>query len=233
MDTILYKIKNKKHLLKSVCGLTISSYFSATKIRWLIENVPEISEGISVNQCFFGTLDTWIIWNITGGINGGVHGTDVTNASHTMLMNLHELKWDKQLCSFFQIPLNILPTIKSCSEIYGFIVGGSLNGVPIAGCIGDQQAALLGQMCLKTGNIVCTYDEGSSILVNTGQEIIDSENGLLSTVSFQLGSKAKPFYSLEGIIGNAGKASIFFFKFILFLNKVKFLHFVNALSKLL
>lgn len=206
------KIKNKRNILKSICGLTISSYFSAIKIKWLMENIPEVENIIKTNTCFIGTLDTWIIWNITGGVNGGVHVTDVTNAAHTMLMNLHDLKWDKQLCRFFEIPMNILPVIKSCSEIYGFIIGGSLNGVPIAGCIGDQQAALLGQMCLKTGSVVCNYEDGSSILVNTGEEIVDSENGLLSTVSYQLGPKAKPFYSLEGIIGNAGKIIYLLYK---------------------
>ncbi|XP_055693793.1 glycerol kinase [Lutzomyia longipalpis] len=200
------KGKNRPDYLKEVCGLVLSTNFSAVKIRWLMDNVPGVKEAIDGVQCHVGTLDSWIMWNLTGGIECGVHMTDVTNASRTMLMNLQTRKWDKSLCAFFQINPHVLPQIRSCSETYGFIHRGPLQGIPIAGCIGDQQAALLGQICFRAGQAQCTYDEGCFLLVNTGQEIIDSDCGLLSTVAFQLGPKAAPFYALEGAVANSGSA---------------------------
>ncbi|KAJ6647195.1 Glycerol kinase 2 [Pseudolycoriella hygida] len=204
LNKILTKIHNKKNYLKSVCGLPLSNCFSALKVVWLMENVCETKEVLQSNDLLFGTLDTWILWNLTGGVEGGIHVTDVTNASRTMLMNLESLQWDQNLCNFFRIPTKILPKIKSCSEIYGFVYDGPLQGVPIASCLGDQPASLLGQMCIQTSQATCTYNDSCFLMLNTGQEIIDSENGLLTTVGFKLGPKAKTFYALEGAVSNAG-----------------------------
>lgn len=133
VTTILSHIRNKKNILKPVCGLPLSNCFSAVKVKWIVDNVPGVQELIQANDCLFGTLDSWILWNLTGGIEGGVHVTDVTNAARTMLMNLETLKWDHKLCAFFRISPCILPDIKSCSEVYGFVHDGPLQGVPIAG----------------------------------------------------------------------------------------------------
>lgn len=133
VTSILSHIRNKKNILKPVCGLPLSNCFSAVKVKWITDNVPGVQELIQTNDCLFGTLDSWILWNLTGGIEGGVHVTDVTNAARTMLMNLETLKWDHKLCAFFRISPRILPDIKSCSEVYGFVHDGPLQGVPIAG----------------------------------------------------------------------------------------------------
>lgn len=132
IERILSKNRNKINLLKSICGLPFSNCFSSFKCRWLIENVPSINEAIQKGECYFGTLETYILWNLTGGLDDGVHLTDVTNASRTMLMNLHTLNWDENLCHFFQIPMTILPRIRSCAEIFGYVYEGPLKGIPIA-----------------------------------------------------------------------------------------------------
>ncbi|XP_001603134.1 glycerol kinase-like isoform X1 [Nasonia vitripennis] len=205
IDELLKKVRNQnKNYLKSLCGLPISPYFSALKMKWLMDNVSEVQEAIKENRCMFGTVDSWLIWNLTGGSNGGVHCTDVTNASRTMLMNIVNLKWDPYLLSFFQIPEDILPQIRSSSEIYGNIVDGVLQGVPISGCLGDQQAALVGQMCFQHGQAKSTYGTGCFLLYNTGTKIVDSAHGLLTTVGYQFGPKADPVYALEGSIAMAG-----------------------------
>lgn len=206
LSRILSKTKNKINYLKEATGLPLSTCFSAIKINWLIENVKEVRDAIEKETCLFGTLDTWILWNLTGGTDSGVHATDVTNASRTMLMNIESLQWDARLTEFFRVPQKILPQIKTCSEIYGYVNAGLLTGVPIAAIMGDQQAALLGQLCVKAGTITCSYNEGCSLLFNTGQEIIDSDNGLLSTVAFKLGPDADTFYALEGTAPCAGTA---------------------------
>lgn len=206
LSRILSKTKNKINYLKEATGLPLSTCFSAIKIRWLIENVKEVREAIEKETCLFGTLDTWILWNLTGGTDSGVHATDVTNASRTMLMNIESLQWDARLTEFFAVPSKILPQIKSCSEIYGYVNAGLLTGVPIAAIMGDQQAALLGQLCVKAGTITCNYNEGCSLLFNTGQEVINSDNGLLSTVAFKLGPDADTYYALEGSAPCAGAA---------------------------
>ncbi|XP_058058841.1 glycerol kinase [Anopheles bellator] len=203
---ILQRLRGKKNFLKSVCGLPFSNCFCAVKLRWMIENVDGVQNAIDADKALFGTLDSWIIWLLTGGVDGGIHVTDVTNASRTMLMNLETCEWDERLCRFFRIPNKILPEIRSCSEVYGYINEGPLSGIPIASCLGDQQAALLGQMCLKAGHINCTVDEGMFILFNTAQEIIDSDHGLLSTVAYQLGARGEVFYALEGAIAHAGSS---------------------------
>lgn len=164
---------------------------------------------IENNECYFGTLDTWILWNLTGGINGGNHFTDLTNASRTLLLNLQRLEWDKRLCNVFGIPMNILPTIKSCSELFGYIRNiGVLDGVPITSLIGDQNASLLGQNCLNRGQTICQIDENISVLFNTGEEIVESDSGLLTTIAYKLGSEQKPTYALEGFIGEGGCSTI-------------------------
>lgn len=132
LNGLLGRTRNKQNILKSVCGLPLSNCFSALKVKWIIDNVAEVSPLIQHNNLMFGTLDTWILWNLTGGIEGGVHVTDVTNASRTMLMCLETLRWDPRLCSFFCIPSRILPEIRSCSEVYGFVHHGPLQGIPIA-----------------------------------------------------------------------------------------------------
>ena len=184
------------------------SCFSALKIKWLIENNQAVQESINQNECCFGNLDSWILWNLTGGIESGIHCTDVTNASRTMLMDLQSLEWDTRLCKFFNIPMSILPQIRSCSEIYGYINMGSnvLEGVPIASLIGNNNSALVGQMCLKAGQIECHVEDDCSVLFNTGQEIIYSDNDLLTTVGFQLGPNEKVHYALEGFIGSSCSA---------------------------
>ncbi|XP_046813369.1 glycerol kinase-like isoform X1 [Vespa crabro] len=205
VDDILKGIRNQnKNCLKSLCGLPINHYFSALKIKWLLENVPEVKEALANEQCMFGTIDTWLIWNLTGGVNGGVHTTDVTNASRTMLMNIRTLQWDPKLLSFFQIPSSILPQIRSSSEIYGYIQDDILHGVPISGCLGDQQSALVGQSCFQQGQAKSTYGTGCFLLYNTGTTVVDSTHGLLTTVAYQFGPNATPVYALEGSIAFAG-----------------------------
>ncbi|XP_017875009.1 glycerol kinase-like isoform X2 [Ceratina calcarata] len=205
VDEILKKIRNKnKDYLKPLCGLPISPYFSALKLKWLLENVPRVREALDKKRCMFGTIDSWLIWNLTGGTNFGVHATDVTNASRTMLMNIATLKWDPTLLSFFNIPPEILPEIRSSSEIYGYIQDEVLSGVPISGCLGDQQSALIGQMCLQRGQAKNSYGTGCFLLYNTGTAIVDSSHGLLTTVAYQLGPEAPPIYALEGSVAIAG-----------------------------
>lgn len=205
VDDMLKKIRNRnKNYLKPLCGLPISPYFSALKLKWLLENVPRVREALDQQRCMFGTIDSWLIWNLTGGISFGVHATDVTNASRTMLMNITTLKWDPTLLSFFDIPLEILPEIRSSSEIYGYIQNDVLSGVPISGCLGDQQSALVGQMCLQKGQAKSTYGTGCFLLYNTGTAIVDSSHGLLTTVAYQLGPQTAPVYALEGSVAIAG-----------------------------
>lgn len=156
VDQLLDKVPNKsrnKNYLKPLCGLPLSPYFSAVKLKWLQENVPRVRKAMNAGNCLFGTVDSWLIWNLTGGSNGGIHITDVTNASRTMLMNIETLKWDSVLLKFFELPASILPQIKSSSEVYARITDGPLQGVPLSGCAGDQQAALIGQQCLKRGQV--------------------------------------------------------------------------------
>ncbi|KAJ0184115.1 hypothetical protein K1T71_000538 [Dendrolimus kikuchii] len=205
LDTVPNKTRNKNYL-KPLCGLPLSPYFSAVKLRWLSDNVDPIKNAMKAGTCRFGTVDTWIIWKLTGGPNGGKHVTDVSNASRTMLMNIENLTWDPLLLKFFEIPKSVLPEIKSSSEIYGYISDGPLSGIPIAGCLGDQQAALVGQMCLQKGQAKATYGTGCFVLYNTGDIRVNSSRGLLTTVAYQLGSNEPPCYALEGSVAVAGAA---------------------------
>jgi len=195
--------KSKDHL-RSLCGLPITTYFSAVKLRWLLDNCPKVATAAAEGRCLFGTVDTWLLWNLTGGKQGGKHITDVTNASRTMLMNLRTLKWDDRLCEFFDIGKAMLPEIHSSSEVYGKLVDGPLKGLPVAGILGDQQAALVGQLCLKPGQAKNTYGTGCFLLMNTGQNVVESHNGLLTTVGYQLGPGKPVTYALEGAIAIAG-----------------------------
>ncbi|KAF1869661.1 hypothetical protein Lal_00017236 [Lupinus albus] len=195
----------KSHFVES-CGLPISSYFSALKLLWLMENVDAVKEAIKKKDALFGTIDTWLIWQLTGGVNGGLHVTDVSNASRTMLMNLKTLDWDASTLKELGIPAEILPKIVSNAEVIGNVAAGwPFAGVPIAGCLGDQHAAMLGQACNK-GEAKSTYGTGAFILLNTGDEIVKSNHGLLTTVAFKLGKEAKTSYALEGSVAIAGAA---------------------------
>ncbi|KAK6267684.1 hypothetical protein QUC31_011844 [Theobroma cacao] len=195
----------RTHFVES-CGLPISTYFSAVKLLWLMENVDAVKAAIKEGDALFGTIDTWLIWNLTGGVNGGLHVTDVSNASRTMLMDLKTLDWDKTTLQTLGIPAEILPKIISNSEVIGKIgKGWPIAGVPIAGCLGDQHAAMVGQACRK-GEAKSTYGTGAFILLNTGDEMVRSNHGLLSTLAFKLGPKAPTNYALEGSIAIAGAA---------------------------
>ncbi|KAM9455159.1 glycerol kinase isoform 1-T1 [Clarias gariepinus] len=201
--------RNKNHL-KHKTGLPISTYFSAVKLRWLMDNVEEVRQAVLSHTAMFGTVDSWLIWCLTGGKKGGVHVTDVTNASRTMLFNIHTLDWDPDLCNYFGIPMEILPKVRSSSEIYGLmkisssLKSGPLTGVPISGCLGDQSAALVGQMCFQDGQAKNTYGTGCFLLRNTGTKPVMSDHGLLTTVAYKLGRDKPACYALEGSVAIAG-----------------------------
>ncbi|WP_328297786.1 glycerol kinase GlpK [Streptomyces sp. NBC_00435] len=184
-------------------GLPLASYFAGPKVRWLLDNVEGLRERAEAGDILFGTMDSWVIWNLTGGAQGGVHVTDVTNASRTMLMNLHTLAWDEKIAESMEVPLNVLPEIKSSAEVYGHVKEGVLAGVPVASALGDQQAALFGQTCFAEGEAKSTYGTGTFMLMNTGDKIINSYSGLLTTVGYQIGDQ-KPVYALEGSIAVTG-----------------------------
>jgi glycerol kinase len=188
-------------------GLAIAPYFAGSKMRWLIKNVPAVSQAIADNRALVGTIDSWLLWNLSGGVRGGVHFTDVTNASRTLLMNLETLDWDQELLTYFEIPRSILPAIKSSSEIYAHSdpAGPLGTAIPIAGILGDQQAAMVGQACFERGESKTTYGTGNFALLNTGTEIVRSKNGLLTTVCFKLGDEPAR-YALEGSVAVTGSA---------------------------
>lgn len=188
------------------CGLPFSPYFSGFKMRWLLDNCEAVQRSAREGTCVFGTVDSWIIWNLTGGKEGGLHMTDVSNASRTMLMNLDTLQWDPELLKFFDIDEKILPKIYSSSEIYGSIASGPLKGVPISGCLGDQHAALVGQRCVQRGMAKSTYGTGCFLLYNTENQKVMSSHGLLTTVAYQLGRDTPPAYAVEGSVAVAGAA---------------------------
>ena len=183
-------------------GLPLASYFAGPKIRWLLDHVKGLRERAEAGDILFGTMDTWVIWNLTGGPDGGVHVTDVTNASRTMLMDLHTLEWDESIAASMGVPLSVLPEIRSSAEVYGHAVG-ELAGVPVAAALGDQQAALFGQTCFSEGEAKSTYGTGTFLLLNTGERVVDSQHGLLTTVGYRIG-KERPVYALEGSIAVTG-----------------------------
>jgi len=186
-------------------GLPLATYFSGPKIKWLLENVEGAREAAQAGRAIFGNMDTWLIWNLTGGVNGGVHVTDVTNASRTMLMDLKTLQWDQEICQIMGIPLQMLPEIHPSSHVYGHTkADGPFGGViPVAGDLGDQQAATVGQACFDVGEAKNTYGTGCFMLLNTGHELVFSKNGLLTTLCYQFKNE-KPVYALEGSIAITG-----------------------------
>lgn len=189
---------------REITGLPLATFFSATKISWILENVDGAKEAAANGELMFGTMDTWLLWNFTGGAEGGVHKTDVTNASRTLLMDLRTLKWDKAIADEFGIPIQMLPEICPSSGVFGTVSENSLlRGVPISGILGDQQAATFGQVAFNKGESKNTYGTGNFLIFNTGEEIVLSKNGLLTTVAYQLGD-GKPVYALEGSIAVTG-----------------------------
>ena len=196
-------------VIRRKAGLPPATYFSGGKLQWLLENVEGLRAAAESGEALFGNTDSWLLWNLTGGVDGGVHVTDPTNASRTMLMNLETLDWDDELLSFFGVPRAMLPTIRPSSDPAGYGVtraDGPLGGeVPLTGDLGDQQAATDGQVCFTPGTAKNTYGTGNFLLLNTGNELVRSSNGLLTTVAYQFGD-AKPVYALEGSIAVTGSA---------------------------
>ncbi|WP_430593033.1 glycerol kinase GlpK [Humidisolicoccus flavus] len=189
---------------KKKVGLPLATYFSGTKIVWILENVDGAREKAEAGDLLFGTTDTWVLWNLTGGVNGGVHATDVTNASRTLFMDLETLTWDEEILKDFGVPASMLPEIRSSSEVYGHASGESLlRETPIAGILGDQQAATFGQAAFDKGEAKNTYGTGNFLIFNTGEEIVHSENGLLTTVGYKIGDEPT-HYALEGSIAVTG-----------------------------
>lgn len=194
------KKDGRTDLIRSKTGLIIDAYFSATKIRWILENVPGARQKAEEGKLRFGTVDTWLIWMLT---RGEVHVTDVSNASRTMLFNIHTLGWDQELLDLFDVPASMMPQVKSSSEVYGYTKTTLFaHEVPIAGIAGDQQAALFGQMCTEPGSVKNTYGTGCFLLMNSGERPIMSSNNLLTTVAWKIGDKVN--YALEGSIFVAG-----------------------------
>lgn len=189
---------------KEKVGLPLATYFAGPKVMWILENVEGARAKAEAGDLLMGTIDTWVLWNMTGGKDGGVHVTDVTNASRTMLMDLKTLSWDESIAKDMNIPLSMLPEIRSSAEVYGEgRRGGMLPGVPIAGILGDQQAATFGQACFEVGMAKNTYGTGNFMLMNTGEELVPSKNGLLTTVCYKIGDKPA-IYALEGSIAVTG-----------------------------
>jgi glycerol kinase len=184
-------------------GLPLSTYFSSLKLRWLLNNVAGAKEKAAAGDFLFGNIDTFLVWNLTGGPKGGVHVTDVTNASRTQLLNLKTLNWDEKLLSAFEIPRAMLPEVRSSSEVYGEAQLAAIAGVEVAGILGDQQAALVGQACFSPGEVKNTYGTGCFLLMNTGERAVPSNFGLLTTVAYKMGS-APACYALEGGVAIAG-----------------------------
>ena len=190
-------------------GLPISTYFSATKIKWILDHVPAVKDALKNDDLLIGTVDTWLLWSLTGG---DVYVTDATNASRTQLMDLKTLEWDPFLLSFFDLPsglIRFLPKIVSSCEIYGKLAKSKIQGIPISACMGDQQAALVGQNCFRPGQAKCTYGTGCFMLYNVGPRIVHSNHGLISTIAYKLGPDVPPVYALEGSIAMAGGAVTF------------------------
>ncbi len=195
-------------MIRAKTGLPPATYFSAAKIQWILDNVPGVRDAAARGDAIFGNPDTWVIWHLTGGRNGGVHATDVTNASRTQLMDLRTLEWDEELLRLFTIPRRMLPTIRPSAHNAAFGVtrpdGATGGEVPITGDLGDQQAATVGQVCIKPGQAKNTYGTGNFMLLNTGRQIVPSTSGLLTTVCYQLGGET--IYALEGSIAVTGSA---------------------------
>jgi len=203
-DTLINELAKNggQDRFRQTTGLPLATYFSGPKIRWILDHVPGVREAAEAGDAIFGNMDTWIIWNLTGGVRGGVHVTDPTNASRTMLMDLKTLEWAPEILNILGIPRAMLPRICSSSEVYGYATG-ALEGVPLAGDLGDQQAALFGQACFDPGDAKNTYGTGCFMLLNTGLTPVPSQYGLITTPGYKLGSQPT-VYCLEGSIAIAG-----------------------------
>jgi glycerol kinase len=197
-----YAAEGGQNRFRALTGLPLASYFSGLKLRWLLDHVVGARERAAAGDVLFGNIDTWILWNLTGGIEGGLHVTDVTNASRTQLMDLGSLDWSPEMLAAFDIPAACLPRIRSSSEVYG-TGQGVLAGVPVAGILGDQQAALVGQTCFAAGEAKNTYGTGCFLLMNTGEKLVPSTSGLVTTVGYKFGT-APAHYALEGSIAITG-----------------------------
>ncbi len=184
-------------------GLPIATYFSGPKVRWILDNVKGADKRAEAGDLLFGNMDTWVIWNLTGGPDGGLHITDVSNASRTMLMNLETQDWDQELLDAIGVPKAMLPEIKGSSQVYGEAALDAVKGIPVAGDLGDQQAALFGQTCFAVGEAKNTYGTGNFLLLNTGNEPVQSENGLITTAGYKIGDQPTVF-ALEGAIAITG-----------------------------
>jgi glycerol kinase len=199
----------KAALVRARAGLPPATYFSAGKLQWILENVDGVRDAAGRGEAVFGNMDTWVIWNLTGGRDGGAHVTDVTNASRTMLMDLRTLAWDDELLDVFGVPRQMLPAIRASSDaaFYGVTrrTGPAGGEVPVCGDLGDQQAATVGQVCVAPGEAKNTYGTGNFMLLNTGRDIVPSKAGLLTTVCYRMG-EAAPIYALEGSIAVTGSA---------------------------
>jgi glycerol kinase len=202
-DVARYAAEGGQNRFREATGLPLSTYFSSLKARWLLQNVAGAKEKAAAGELLFGTVDSFLVWHLTGGASGGVHVTDLTNASRTQLFNLSKLQWDPALLEAFEIPASLLPRVRSSSEIYGEGTIGALKGVPIAGILGDQQAALVGQTCFDPGEVKNTYGTGCFLLMNTGERRVPSAAGLLTTVAYQFGQSPVHF-ALEGSIAISG-----------------------------
>jgi len=201
------EFKKGPEAIRDLTGIPISTYFSAVKLRWMILHHHEVRDAHERDDLMFGTVDSWLLYNLTGGVDGGLHIIDVTNASRSLLMDLRTLQWSEPMLKFFGFRSSILPKIVSNSEVYGTIAKGKpLEGVKISGIVGDQQGALVGNKCLRAGEAKNTYGTGAFLLFCTGNEVVLSKNGLISTVAYQSGPGAKPVYALEGSIAVAGSA---------------------------
>jgi len=195
------KAKNLASKIQEKTGLIIDAYFSATKLRWILENVPGARQKAEKGELAFGTIDSWLVWKLSGG---ELHVTDVSNASRTMLLNIHTCAWDDELLKLFDIPKSLLPDVRASSEVYGNsgTIVSPTSGIPIAGIAGDQQAALFGQLCIQPGMVKNTYGTGCFMLMNTGTKAVTSKNNLLTTVAWKINNKVE--YALEGSIFIAG-----------------------------
>jgi glycerol kinase len=198
-----FQAEGGQDLFRKKTGLPLATYFSGLKIRWVLKNIPGVREQAEAGDALFGNVDTYLVWMLTGGPEGGIHVTDVTNASRTQLLNLQTLKWDDEILTAYGIPEKMLPRICSSSEVYGAAQVASIKDVPIAGILGDQQAALFGQTCFKPGEAKNTYGTGCFLLMNTGVQPVQSNYGLLTTVAYKLGEEPAR-YALEGSIAITG-----------------------------
>jgi len=202
-DVAHFSAQGGQDRFRAKTGLPLSTYFSGLKLRWILKNIHGAAQRAEAGELLFGNMDTFLLWNLTGGPRGGVHATDVTNASRTQLLNLKTMAWDDELLRAFEIPRGVLPQVMSSSEVYGTVADGPAKGVSIAGILGDQQAALVGQACFRAGEVKNTYGTGCFLLMNTGEQAVPSQYGLLTTVAYKFGN-APARFALEGSVAITG-----------------------------